>query len=115
MTTDTGKGLCFCFNWMIKSIYNRVRCIVQDLDHYPKTKSSIFYHRMYGCLMLLSTIFQLYHGSMFVLVFKNYIKDVVMVTGAWIVTGGTNTGVMKHVGEAQSGKSCSLKLKICCF
>ena len=24
MTTDTGKGLCFCFNWMIKSIYNRV-------------------------------------------------------------------------------------------
>ena len=34
------------------------------------------------------------------LVFKNYIKDVVMVTGAWIVTGGTNTGVMKHVGEA---------------
>jgi hypothetical protein len=28
----------------------------------------------------------------------NYIS--VMVTGAWIVTGGTNTGVMKHVGEA---------------
>jgi hypothetical protein len=30
-------------------------------------------------------------GSLEPLVFKNYIKDVVMVTGAWIVTGGTNT------------------------
>ena len=25
---------------------------------------------------------------------------VVLIQGAWIVTGGTNAGVMKHVGEA---------------
>jgi len=24
-------------------------------------------------------------------------------TGAWIITGGTNTGVMRHVGEAVRG------------
>ena len=26
-------------------------------------------------------------------------------TGAWIITGGTNTGVMKHVGEAVRGQT----------
>lgn len=28
------------------------------------------------------------------------LSDCVVYTGAWIITGGTHTGVMKHVGEA---------------
>ena len=27
-------------------------------------------------------------------------EDVVLLTGAWIITGGTHAGVMKHVGQA---------------
>jgi len=27
-------------------------------------------------------------------------RDALLPTGAWIVTGGTHAGVMKHVGEA---------------
>ncbi|KAL5010117.1 hypothetical protein ScPMuIL_012422 [Solemya velum] len=33
-------------------------------------------------------------------VFRRGLMKVAQSTGAWIVTGGTNTGVMKHVGEA---------------
>ncbi len=29
--------------------------------------------------------------------------QVAQTTGAWVITGGTNTGVMKHVGEALQG------------
>ncbi|XP_057301332.1 transient receptor potential cation channel subfamily M member 7-like [Hydractinia symbiolongicarpus] len=33
------------------------------------------------------------------------LSKVVQSTGAWVTTGGTNTGVMKHVGEALQGSS----------
>ncbi|XP_021362499.1 transient receptor potential cation channel subfamily M member 2-like isoform X2 [Mizuhopecten yessoensis] len=33
-------------------------------------------------------------------VFRRGLMKVAKSTGAWIITGGTNTGVMKHVGEA---------------
>ncbi|KAK3101394.1 hypothetical protein FSP39_003210, partial [Pinctada imbricata] len=33
-------------------------------------------------------------------VFRRGLLKVARSTGAWIVTGGTNTGVMKHIGEA---------------
>ncbi|XP_035828049.1 transient receptor potential cation channel subfamily M member-like 2 isoform X2 [Aplysia californica] len=33
-------------------------------------------------------------------VFRRGLMKAALSTGAWIVTGGTNTGVMKHVGEA---------------
>ena len=32
--------------------------------------------------------------------FSNGLYKVAQTTGAWVITGGTNTGVMKHVGEA---------------
>eukprot|EP00112_Aurelia_sp_Birch-Aquarium-sp1_P004640 Seg1525.12 transcript_id=Seg1525.12/GoldUCD/mRNA.D3Y31 product="Transient receptor potential cation channel subfamily M member 7" protein_id=Seg1525.12/GoldUCD/D3Y31 len=32
--------------------------------------------------------------------FSNGLHKVAQTTGAWVITGGTNTGVMKHVGEA---------------
>lgn len=34
-------------------------------------------------------------------------KQVVQTTCTWVVTGGTNTGVMKHVGEALQGATKS--------
>ena len=30
-------------------------------------------------------------------------RQAAQTTGAWIITGGTNTGVMRHVGEAVRG------------
>lgn len=33
-------------------------------------------------------------------VFRKGLMKAAKTTGAWIITGGTNTGVMKHVGEA---------------
>lgn len=32
-----------------------------------------------------------------------YVPQAAQTTGAWIITGGTNTGVMRHVGEAVKG------------
>lgn len=32
-----------------------------------------------------------------------YIAQVAQTTGAWIITGGTNTGMMRHVGKAVKG------------
>lgn len=31
------------------------------------------------------------------------VPQAAQTTGAWIITGGTNTGVMRHVGEAVKG------------
>ena len=31
------------------------------------------------------------------------VSQAAQTTGAWIITGGTNTGVMRHVGEAVKG------------
>ena len=31
---------------------------------------------------------------------QTYVDDINFFLGAWIITGGTNAGVMKHVGEA---------------
>lgn len=36
--------------------------------------------------------------------FKRGLVKVAGTTGAWIITGGTNTGVMRLVGEAVSGE-----------
>ena len=33
----------------------------------------------------------------------NNVPQAAQTTGAWIITGGTNTGVMRHVGEAVKG------------
>ena len=33
----------------------------------------------------------------------NNVAQAAQTTGAWIFTGGTNTGVMRHVGEAVKG------------
>ena len=33
----------------------------------------------------------------------NDVPQAAQTTGAWIITGGTNTGVMRHVGEAVKG------------
>ena len=33
----------------------------------------------------------------------SYASQVAETTGAWIITGGTNTGVMRYVGEAVKG------------
>ena len=32
-----------------------------------------------------------------------YVLQVAQTTGTWIITGGTNTGVMRHVGKAVKG------------
>eukprot|EP00794_Sanderia_malayensis_P009473 gene9473-10461_t len=37
--------------------------------------------------------------------FREGLLKVAQSTGAWVITGGTNTGVMKHVGEALHGAS----------
>lgn len=34
-----------------------------------------------------------------------------MCTGAWIITGGTHTGVMKHVGEAVKDHALSSSMR----
>ena len=42
-------------------------------------------------------------------VFTTYLQPQVANTpGAWVITGGTNTGVMKHVGEALQGATKAL-------
>jgi len=33
----------------------------------------------------------------------HHVPQAAQTTGAWIITGGTNTGVMRHVGEAVKG------------
>ncbi|KAJ8028966.1 Transient receptor potential cation channel subfamily M member 3 [Holothuria leucospilota] len=44
--------------------------------------------------------------------FRKSIVRVAVTTGAWILTGGTNTGVMKHVGEALRDHSRRSRNKI---
>lgn len=34
---------------------------------------------------------------------REYYPQAAQTTGAWIITGGTNTGVMRRVGEAIKG------------
>lgn len=34
---------------------------------------------------------------------SKFFPQAAKTTGAWIITGGTNTGVMRHVGEAVKG------------
>lgn len=41
--------------------------------------------------------------------FKRGLVKVASTTGAWIISGGTNTGVMKLVGEAVSEEFYSIK------
>lgn len=44
-------------------------------------------------------------GLLVVLVLSFQISE---TPGCWVITGGTNTGVMKHVGEAMEGRSKNL-------
>ncbi|XP_060573986.1 transient receptor potential cation channel subfamily M member 3-like [Ruditapes philippinarum] len=45
-------------------------------------------------------------------VFRKGLLKAAKTTGAWIVTGGTNTGVTRHVGDAISDRSLKAKNKI---
>nr|XP_057938678.1 transient receptor potential cation channel subfamily M member 2 isoform X1 [Doryrhamphus excisus] len=44
-------------------------------------------------------------------VFQRGLIKVAQTTGAWIITGGTNTGVMKHVGQAVRDYSLSSSMQ----
>ncbi|XP_061736092.1 transient receptor potential cation channel subfamily M member 2 [Nerophis ophidion] len=44
-------------------------------------------------------------------VFQRGLIKVAQTTGAWIITGGTNTGVMKHVGQAVKDYSLSSSMQ----
>ncbi|XP_053405277.1 transient receptor potential cation channel subfamily M member 3-like isoform X7 [Mercenaria mercenaria] len=45
-------------------------------------------------------------------VFRKGLLKAAKTTGAWIITGGTNTGVTRHVGDAISDRSLKAKNKI---
>ncbi|XP_062571913.1 transient receptor potential cation channel subfamily M member 3-like [Saccostrea cucullata] len=45
-------------------------------------------------------------------VFRKGLLKAAKTTGAWIITGGTNTGVTRHVGDAISDRTTKLKNKV---
>ncbi|VDI37874.1 transient receptor potential cation channel subfamily M member 3 [Mytilus galloprovincialis] len=45
-------------------------------------------------------------------VFRKGLLKAARTTGAWIITGGTNTGVTRHVGEAISDRTTKTKNKV---
>ncbi|KAL8563213.1 hypothetical protein ACOMHN_053960 [Nucella lapillus] len=47
--------------------------------------------------------------------FRRGLMKAALSTGAWIVTGGTNTGVMKHVGEAVRDYGLTAEGRVICI
>jgi len=60
----------------------------------------------------MNSSLRLYLYHVISILFLHNVAFYIYASGAWVISGGSNTGVMKHVGEAVKSSSCDKRVAI---